>query len=81
MFRLLFSPLRMIRLGVRLAGVRNTLLLAIGVGIGLLVAPRTGAEMRKELSARLEARRGGPTPTPAAPVMPPPSPEGVSTAI
>lgn len=59
MFKLFFSPLRLIRFGIRLAGLRNFTLLAIGVGIGLLVAPKTGAQFRQELSARLEQRRGG----------------------
>lgn len=57
MFRLLFFPLRLIRFGIRIAGVKNSLLLLIGVGIGLLIAPTTGQELRAKLAAQLEARR------------------------
>jgi hypothetical protein len=78
MYKLLFSPLRLVRFGIRLAGLRNFTLLALGVGVGLLVAPKTGAQFRQELAARLEQRRmtsggGSPSPSPA----PAPSPEPV----
>ncbi|HEY4377991.1 MAG TPA: YtxH domain-containing protein [Acidimicrobiales bacterium] len=57
MFRLIFLPVRLVRLGVRLAGVKGSLLLLVGIGVGLLVAPTTGAQMRARLMERLE---GGP---------------------
>ena len=56
MFKLLFLPIKLIRFGVKLAGVRNSLPLLVGIGIGLLVAPQTGAELRARLQARLDAR-------------------------
>ena len=56
MFRLLFFPLRLVRLGIRVAGVRNSLLLLIGVGVGLLIAPTTGRDLRARLASRLAAR-------------------------
>ncbi len=59
MFRLLFSPVRMIRFGIRLAGFRNSLLIGIGIAIGLLIAPKPGAELRQDLASRLEERRSG----------------------
>jgi hypothetical protein len=60
MFKLLFLPLKVTKGGVKLLGVRNTLLIAVGVGIGLLVAPQTGAQARAKLKARLAAAGGGP---------------------
>lgn len=44
----------------RLLGYRRLLLLGAGVGIGLLVAPTTGAETREKLRRMIEARRSGP---------------------
>jgi osmotically-inducible protein OsmY len=43
----------------RLLGYRRLLLIAVGVGIGLLVAPMTGAELRAKLQALAEQRRTG----------------------
>ncbi len=62
MFRLLFFPIRLslkiLRLAVRFTGFSNVVLLGIGVGIGLLVAPTSGAELRRRLQERMEERRG-----------------------
>lgn len=59
MFTLLLLPLKIARTFVRLAGVRGALLLAVGVGIGLVIAPTSGARLRATLRARLEAVSGG----------------------
>ncbi len=62
MFRLLFFPIRLSlkipRLSVRLTGVSNALVLAIGVLVGLLLAPTSGAEFRRRLQERMDERRG-----------------------
>ncbi len=62
MFRLLFFAIRLalkiLRLSVRLTGVSNALVLAIGVLVGLLLAPTSGAELRQRLQERLDDRRG-----------------------
>ena len=58
MFKIMFLPFKLARTFVRLAGVKGALLLAIGVAIGLLVAPQTGAELRARLQAKLAARGG-----------------------
>lgn len=59
MIKLIFLPIKVTRTFVRLAGVRGALLLAIGVGIGLLVAPTSGARLRAKLQARLSERNAG----------------------
>ncbi len=63
MFHLLLLPIRLplkiAKLAVRLTGISNTLLIGIGVAIGLLIAPTTGAEMRQRLQQRLDDRRNG----------------------
>ena len=47
-------------------GVRGSLLLLVGVGIGLLVAPQRGAQLRAQLLARMrEARPGAGLPSDA----------------
>lgn len=59
MFKLLFLPFRLVRLLLRITGVKGGILLAIGVGVGLLIAPRKGAELRADLQARIAERTGG----------------------
>ena len=59
MFKLLFLPFRIVRLFLRITGVKGGILLAIGVGVGLLIAPRKGAELRADLQARIAERTGG----------------------
>jgi hypothetical protein len=58
-FKLLFLPFRIVRLLLRITGVKGGILLAIGVGVGLLIAPRKGAELRADLQARIAERTGG----------------------
>ncbi len=58
MFKLLLLPFKALRGAVRIAGVRNSLLILAGVAIGLLVAPATGAQTRARLKHRIAAARG-----------------------
>ena len=57
MFKLIALPFKTLRGAVRIAGVRNSLLLLAGVGIGLLIAPSTGATTRARLRHRIESAR------------------------
>lgn len=70
LFRLLFLPVRVVvgsaRLGVktgyragRLLGFRRMVVFAAGVGVGLLVAPVTGAEARARLREWLDGGGAG----------------------
>ena len=59
MLWLITLPLRLVRSVIRFVGLKNTLFTLIGVGIGLLVAPTPGRELRARLAAQLEARRTG----------------------
>ncbi|MCU1498820.1 MAG: hypothetical protein JWM47_2773 [Acidimicrobiales bacterium] len=59
MFKLLFLPFKL-AIGVcKLSGVKGTLLLLVGVGVGLLVAPQRGAQLRAQLLSRVNELRGG----------------------
>jgi hypothetical protein len=55
LFRLVFSPLRIALFFARIVGYSRFGLFLIGVAVGLLVAPTTGAELRAKLRERLEA--------------------------
>ena len=68
LIRLIFLPVRVakgtakagVRTGFRvgrLVGYRRMAVFGAGVGVGLLVAPTTGAETRERLRRALEARR------------------------
>ncbi|MGI8757588.1 MAG: YtxH domain-containing protein [Acidimicrobiales bacterium] len=59
MFKLLFLPVRIVFWLLKFSGVKGALLLAIGVGIGMLIAPEAGAELRAKLQQRLEDQRAG----------------------
>ncbi|MCU1452694.1 MAG: hypothetical protein JWN46_840 [Acidimicrobiales bacterium] len=65
MLRLPFLPFRLVRTFVKVVGFKNTLFLLIGVAIGLLVAPTTGAELRAKLADQLAGR----PPVPPEPVI------------
>jgi len=68
----------------RVLGYRRMVVLGAGVGIGLLVAPRTGRETRELLRTRLEERGLLSPPVPesdSAPVAPSPLPETASLPI
>jgi len=61
-FKILFFPVRLLVGFLKLSGVKGGLLLAIGIGIGMLIAPHRGAVMRARLRARIaDARAGGVT--------------------
>ena len=57
-FRTGFLSARITRRTVRFVGYRRLTLLLVGVGIGLLVAPVPGAELRRRLRVAIEARSG-----------------------
>jgi hypothetical protein len=70
LIRLLFLPVRVglgssmfrARLGYRagrILGYKRVLLIAIGIGIGLLIAPVPGAELRRRLRQEFEDRISG----------------------
>jgi hypothetical protein len=55
----------------RVMGYNRLVVFLLGVGVGLLVAPTTGAEMRARLQAQLEARmQGGGAGAPTGPITP-----------
>lgn len=71
LLRLLFSPVKIVLLIARVMGYNRFVVFLLGVGVGLLVAPTTGAEMRARLQAQLEARmQGGAATAPTAPSAP-----------
>jgi hypothetical protein len=57
MFTLLFLPFKLAIAFLKLSGFKGLLLLLLGVGIGLLIAPQRGAQLRAQLQARLEEAR------------------------
>lgn len=59
MSKLLFLPFKLALGVLKLSGVKGSLLLLIGVGIGLLIAPQRGAKLRAELLERVGQARAG----------------------
>lgn len=59
MFKLLFLPVRLVIGFLRISGIKGLLFMAIGVGVGLLIAPQRGAQLRAQLQARLAEARAG----------------------
>ncbi len=71
LFRLIFSPVRIAFAIARFMGFSRTIVFLLGVAVGLLAAPTTGAELRARLMAEVEARRNpGPPPPPSDLVSP-----------
>lgn len=70
LLRLLFSPVKIVLLIARVMGYNRFVVFLLGVGVGLLVAPTTGAEMRARLRAQVEARMQGGPGTPVGPITP-----------
>jgi len=68
-FTLLFLPFKLLKWFLKLSGVRGGLLLAIGIGIGVLIAPERGAVLRARLQARIEEARRGPVPPTVDPIV------------
>jgi hypothetical protein len=56
LFRLIFSPVKILLFVARIMGYNRFIVFLLGVGVGLLVAPTTGAEMRRRLQEQIEAR-------------------------
>lgn len=62
-FRLLFLPVRLAFALGRVAGWSRLSVLLIGIGIGLLLAPGPGADLRAKLQAKLDELRAAPAPS------------------
>ena len=63
LLRLPFLPLRVALFVARHLGYSRFGLFLIGIGIGLLLAPTTGKELRDRLREEIQARTGsGPAP-------------------
>lgn len=69
MFTLLFLPFKLLKWFLKFSGVRGGLLLAVGVGIGMLAAPERGAVLRARLRARIEEAQRGMAPEAIDPVV------------
>lgn len=71
LLRLLFSPVKVVLLIARVMGYNRFIVFLLGVGVGLLVAPTTGAEMRARLQAQVQARvQGAGAGAPTGPITP-----------
>lgn len=58
MFKLLLLPFKLVIGFLKVSGVKGALLLAIGVGIGLLIAPQRGSVLRARLAQKLRESNG-----------------------
>lgn len=81
LLRLLFSPLRIALFIARVVGYNRVLIFLLGVAVGLLCAPTTGAELRDRLREQLEGRLEGLTEPPvvASDLDPPRTAPGAGT--
>ena len=70
MFKLIFLPFRMAIGFVKLAGIWGTLLFAVGVAVGMLIAPTSGARLRAKIQAQVSAARSAVEPTPETATAP-----------
>jgi len=71
LLRLAFSPVKIVLLIARVLGYNRLFVFLLGLAVGLLVAPSTGAEMRARLKAEVEARtQGGAPAAPTGPITP-----------
>ena len=62
MFKVLLFPFRALILFLKLSGVKGGILFALGIFVGLLIAPQTGPELRARIQAKLADRSGGLSP-------------------
>lgn len=74
-FSLAFSPIKIVLLVARTLGYNRFFVFLLGVGVGLLVAPTTGAELRRRIQEEVELRMN--PPAPPVPPVPPVDPAGV----
>jgi len=51
--RIILVPVRTTRAFVRVAGLRGALLFLVGIAIGMLIAPTSGARLRARILDRL----------------------------
>jgi hypothetical protein len=58
LIRLVFSPLRIVLFFARIFGYSRMFFFAVGVVVGLFLAPTTGAELRAKLRERIDAASG-----------------------
>ena len=79
LFRLLFSPVKIVLIIARAMGYNRFVIFLLGMAVGLLVAPTTGAELRARIRAEVEARRAVPPGAPPVATTGPP-PGAVATA-
>lgn len=56
LFRLIFSPIKIVLFAARVLGYNRLFVFLLGIGVGLLVAPTTGAEMRRRLQEQVDLR-------------------------
>jgi hypothetical protein len=56
--KVLLYPFKALGAFLKMSGVKGALLFGLGLALGLLFAPRTGAELRAKLAARAAAMRG-----------------------
>jgi hypothetical protein len=58
LIRLVFSPIRIVLFFARIFGYSRLFFFVVGVAVGLLLAPTTGAELRAKLRERMDAAAG-----------------------
>ncbi len=59
MSKLLTLPFKLVFRFLRLSGVKGSLLLGLGVAIGVLAAPQKGSVLRARLKAKMSEGRNG----------------------
>lgn len=58
MFKLLFLPFRLVIGFIKIAGAWGAVLFAVGIVVGMLIAPTSGAHLRAKVKAKVaEARQ------------------------
>ena len=62
LFRLLFSPVKILLFVARVVGYRRSAMFLLGVFVGLAFAPTTGAQFRARLRELIEGEDPGTAP-------------------